>query len=70
MNESSEKTADTTTPSDTLTVAGIGLGMMGSVNIHAASRAGMRIAALCDVDETILNRVAEYALGSDHDNRL
>lgn len=59
MNELGEKTEDAA-QGDTLTVAGIGLGMMGSVNIYAASRAGMKIAALCDVDETILNRVAEH----------
>lgn len=59
MSESDGKTEDTGTQNGTLTVAAIGLGIMGSANLNAAGRAGMRIAALCDVDQTTLNRAAE-----------
>ena len=37
-------------PSETINVAAIGAGYMGSINIRNASRAGARIAALCEVD--------------------
>ena len=41
-----------TAPSDTVYVAGIGLGTMGGVDVRTASRAGAKIVALCDVDES------------------
>ncbi len=40
-----------TAPSETVNVASIGLGYMGSVNIRSASRAGARIVATCEVDQ-------------------
>ncbi len=40
-----------TPPSETLNVAAIGAGYMGSIDIRSANRAGARIVALCDVDE-------------------
>jgi len=43
---------DATPPSETLNVAAIGSGYMGSINIRNASRAGANIVALCEVDET------------------
>ena len=39
-----------TAPSDTLNVAAIGTGMMGTHNLRSARRAGANIAVLCDVD--------------------
>ncbi len=38
-------------PSETINVASIGLGYMGSINIRSASRAGANIVALCEVDQ-------------------
>ena len=40
-----------TPPSETVNVAGIGVGSMGSIDVRVANRAGARIVALCDVDE-------------------
>ncbi len=40
-----------TAPSETLNVASIGLGYMGSINTRSASSAGARIVALCEVDQ-------------------
>ena len=38
-------------PSDTLNVAAVGCGMMGSADINSAAQAGANIVALCDVDD-------------------
>jgi len=54
------KSGDPIPPSDTVNVAAIGLGPMGRTNLRGASSAGARIAALCDVDETQIQRVREY----------
>ena len=39
-----------TPPSETVNVAAIGAGYMGSIDIRSANRAGAKIVALCDVD--------------------
>ncbi len=38
-------------PSDTVNVAGIGMGSMGGADIRAARQAGANVVALCDVDQ-------------------
>ena len=39
-------------PSETVNVAGIGVGPMGSIDVRVASRAGAKVVAICDVDAT------------------
>lgn len=46
--------------SQSVKMAAIGLGSMGSVNIRTASEAGARIVALCDVDQAQMARVQKY----------
>jgi predicted dehydrogenase len=40
-----------TAPSDTVYVAGIGIGMMGGADVRSAHAAGAKIVSLCDVDK-------------------
>ncbi len=42
--------AEHTPPSETVNVAGIGVGTMGGFDIRGSARAGARIVSLCDVD--------------------
>ena len=49
----------TAPPSETLNVAAIGAGYMGSINIRNAHRAGARIAALCEVDQEAATPIEE-----------
>ncbi len=57
MSKSNEEIArNSAPPSDTINVAVIGVGVMGGIDTRSASKAGARIAALCDVDETRLAR--------------
>lgn len=51
--------AEATSPSDTLNIAAIGAGYMGAIDIRSASRAGARIAAVCDVDDERANPIYE-----------
>lgn len=54
-----ERTPNSIPPSDTVTLAAIGLGPMGRTNLVGASGAGARIVALCDVDETLIQGAQE-----------
>jgi predicted dehydrogenase len=48
-------------PSDTVNVAGVGIGGMGGWNVMAAAQAGANITALCDVDDQYAGHVfAQY----------
>ena len=48
-----------TAPSETVNVAGIGVGSMGGYDIRASSRSGAKIVALCDVDFGYAGPVAD-----------
>ncbi|MEE2777369.1 MAG: Gfo/Idh/MocA family oxidoreductase [Acidobacteriota bacterium] len=48
-----------TAPSDTVYVAGIGLGTMGRFDVRTSDLAGSKIAALCDVDNEAPKSVVE-----------
>jgi len=47
-------------PSDTVNVACIGLGMMGTANLIGTQRVGANVVALCDVDTAHLDRASEH----------